>query len=113
MSDVDEKATDGLEAALVIEAVAPKHPCPKCGNESSPHGEPAWHDENERICSSDACRKVQPAPEEVVPVDVNADNPPRFPCVDCKRETKVHRSGRKAAQSVERVCLDCRTIFKP
>jgi len=107
----DAQATDGLEAKIEAVAVPPKYPCPDCGSESSPHGEPEWYDENERICSSAICRKVQSAPAEVelAPGSEQA----RFPCAECGRETKVHRSGRVMAQVSDRVCLGCRKVFRP
>jgi predicted RNA-binding Zn-ribbon protein involved in translation (DUF1610 family) len=108
----DAQATDGLEATIEAVAVPPQHPCPDCGSESSPHGEPEWHDEGERICSSAECRKVQPAPAEVERKH-SGDESPRFPCAECGRETKVHRSGRVMAQSSDRVCLGCRKVFRP
>jgi hypothetical protein len=98
--------TDGISASLEAEVVPPSYPCPKCGAESRPHGEGPRHDESERICSAATCRKVQPAPKEVI------GGAARFPCAACGRETKQYRSGR-AGQPTERVCSNtsCRNIF--
>lgn len=103
-----EQMTDGLEAAIGVEA-PPRFPCPQCGKESKSHGEPAVHDESERICS--ICRKVQPAPPENVPLTEAETVSVRFPCADCGRETKAHRSGRKEICQ-GRICTSCRHEFK-
>lgn len=105
--------TDGIAASLEAVPVAPAFPCPKCGAESRSHGEAPRHDESERICSGALCREVQPCPEEVARVS-ESDSRPRFPCMACGRETKLHKAGRSGV-SIARVCSvsNCRHIFTP
>ena len=103
--------TDGLEAAIEHDAASPRFPCPKCGAESRQHGEPALYDASERICSSEICRKVQPAPAENV-IRQAGEEYVRYPCAHCGKETKTHRSGRREI-CTGRICVSCRHEFHP